>query len=190
MSRFSDDGPDDLDSLLAYGRWVGRRKAVLNGRPGLLALQSLERALLALPHKRLIEGGLCDGKGVCANGAWLYRHFVDNEGMTPKAAWKRLQSEGRSRPTLFGEYNSWEELQRTGDLVSRHLQTTRTMAEVVAYENDEGVGYGGWSDKDQERRYQRVLVWVQERIRLHPATLAGASVVLDALRIPVAEVVG
>ena len=170
MSRFSDDDdPGDLlDSLLAMGRWMGRRKAVLNGRPGLASLKSLEKALLALPHKRLIEGGLCDGRGVCANGAWLYRHFVDNEGMTPKAAWKRLQREGKQKGW---EAYSWEELGRTGTLVAEHLDTTRTMAEVVAYENDEGAGYVGWlgSSEGQARRYDRMLEWVQLKIRLHPA---------------------
>ena len=91
MSRFNDGDDYDLSdewAVLAYGRWMGRRKVVLNGRPGKAALIQLEAALEALPHKRLIEGGLCDGTGVCAVGAWLYRHYVDEDGLTPKAAWR------------------------------------------------------------------------------------------------------
>ena len=160
MSRFSDDGPDDLESLLAYGRWMGRRKAVLNGRPGKMALKQLEQALLQMPYKRLIDGTLSDGSGVCANGAWVYRQYVNN-GMTPKAAWKKLRKEGRAKG--INRYYD-DSLGRTVDVSTKELGITQTLAELVAFENDEGLLYGikdRNSITSQEKRYQSVLEWVQ-----------------------------
>ena len=162
MSRFDQDGPDDLDSLLAYGRWMGRRKAVLNGRPGKDALKELEQVLLQLPHKKLIKGGLCNGEAVCAMGGWLYRHWVEG-GMRPKDAWKKLRSVGRQGKEPWGD--SYEELERTIEAGSTELGITKTLAEVVAYINDEE-GYFLWKHGDQQltERYNFVLKKVRRYI--------------------------
>ena len=158
MSRFGDgDYPDDLDSLLAEGRWRGRRKAVLNGRPGKVALAELEQALLAMPHKRLIEGTLCDGTGVCANGAWLYRHYVDG-GLSPREAWRKLKNEGKARDSWFGGET---ELDRTVAIMVKELGVTKTLAEVVAFINDEEV-YA----TTPEGRYAQVLERVRRYMRV------------------------
>ena len=158
MTRFSDgDDPGDLESLLAQGRWMGSRKAVLNGRPGKAALADLERALLAMPHKRLIEGSLCDGTGVCANGAWLYRHYVDG-GLSPREAWRKLKSEGKSRGFWDTE---GAELDRTVAMTVKELGVTQTLAEVVAFINDEEA-YG----TTPEVRYASVLALVRRYMRL------------------------
>jgi len=154
MSRFSDlDTYDDLESLLAWGRWEGRRKAVLNGKPGKAALADLHRALLAMPHKRLIEGTLCDGTGVCAMGAWIYRHRV-GEGMSPRDAWTAMK---KGRPHFDKEYDL--ELDDTIEAGVKVLGITRTLAELVAYENDEG---SPWATP--EERYERVLRWVERHM--------------------------
>lgn len=163
MSRFSDDGPDDLESLLAAGRWLGRRKAVLNGRPGKIALRRLEQALLQIPAKRLIEGSLCDGSAVCANGAWVYRHYVDS-GMTPKEAWRKLRREARVRARTEWCDVSYLRLLATIGATTRELGITQTLAEVVALENDEGVGWGPNDISGQKRRYREVLSWVQRQV--------------------------
>ena len=158
MSRFSDDYEYDVDSILAGGRWVARRNKVLKGRPGQSALRNLERALTLMPHKKLMEGNICDGANVCVIGAWLYRQYVD-EGMTPKRAWAKLQ-EGRGR---HHDSDSWEELERTIDKGSADLGITRTLTEVVAYVNDEeGFRMRDW---EPERRYERVLAWVRGVIK-------------------------
>ena len=153
MSRFSDDDSYDLDSLLAQGRWMGRRKAVLNGRHGKAALADLERALLAMPYKGLIEGSLCDGTGVCANGAWLYRHYVDG-GLSPREAWRKLKKDGKER--FFGN-DEGAELDRTVAMTVKELGVTQTLAEVVAYINDEEV----LDTATPEARYTRVLELIQ-----------------------------
>ncbi len=161
MSRFNNDYIlDSKEDYWAWICWEGRRKKVLNGKPGKAALQDLERALLAMPHKRLIEGTLCDGKtGVCAMGAWLYRRYVD-EGMRPRDAWRKLQVEGRAKgPHDYWliENDTFGEYQRTIDIGSRDLGITKTLAEIVAYINDEEVFSFLPSEMIPEKRYDEVL---------------------------------
>ena len=156
MSRFSEVEWDDLESLLAYGRWMGRRKAVLNGRPGKIALRDLERVLILMPHKRLITGALCDGTGVCANGAWLYRHYIES-GISPRAAWQKLKSSGKDRD--FGNGDN-DEFNRTTSMTVTALGITETLAIIIAFINDEEV-YA----ITPEDRYTQVLSKVQYYIR-------------------------
>lgn len=155
MSRFYDDDDGSIEARLAYGRWRGRCAVVLRGKPGKAALKDLERALLLMPHKRLIEGDLCDGNGVCANGAWVYRHYVD-QGVSPREAWRRLKKEGRSKDDLF---RSGADLERTVKIASENLGITRTLAEIVAWVNDDKT----WAPTP-EVRYARVLKWVQQHL--------------------------
>ncbi len=164
MSRFAwmDGGDGDDDTNLAMGRWMGRRKKVLEGKPGKEALADLREALLAMPHKRLIEGELCDGSDVCVIGAWIYRRWVDS-GTTPRKAWKALRSIGKGKEA--GEYAYWdngsyEEWSRTIDIGHQELGITRTLAEVASEVNDEGAGYGC----TPEVRYDKVLAWVEKRL--------------------------
>ena len=162
------DGYDDEDAILQFGRWVGRRKKVLTGRPGIESLKELETSLLGLNPPRLISGSLCDGTGVCAVGAWVYRHWVDVDGMTPKKAWKRLRSERKRAASQWDQGDSWEwreedELGRTIDIGVSELGVTRTLAEVIAAMNDEH-----WFNITPEQRYTRLLQWVRDRIARVP----------------------
>lgn len=165
-SRFTydDHWTYEEDANLIMGRYLGRRKKALMGRPGLTALQDLEAALTAMPHKRLIAGSLCDGKtGMCAMGAWLYRHWVDRDGLTPREAWKRLQSENKRAASEWDygyfEWDETDELDRTIDVGIRELDITRTLAEVVAEMNDERCAH-----ITPEERHKRALQWVRDRI--------------------------
>ncbi len=165
-TRFNGDYDlGDVDDILSLGRWTARRNKVLNGRPGRKALRELERALLMMPHKELITGGLCDGTRVCVVGAWLYRSYVDG-GMTPKDAWTKLQ-EGKPRR---GDWSSWEELGRTRDMGTAELGVTRTLVEVLAFVNDEEAGY--FNHVTPEILFQRLLDWVRQ----HMATDAEVAV--------------
>ncbi len=163
MSRFGESDDDDNESILAGGRWIARRNKVLKGRPGRKALRELERALVLMPHKRLIEGSLCDGSNVCVIGAWLYRRYVD-DGMTPRDAWSKLQ-EGKSE---FDD--DWAELERTITKGHTDLGITRTLAEVVAYVNDE---QEGWRASSPESLYNAVLLWVRQYMAPDPLPLSS-----------------
>ncbi len=136
--------------------WVAQRKRVLNSKRGKAALQDLERALLRMPHKRLIAGGLCDGEtGVCAMGAWLYRHHVDN-GMNPKDTWRLLRSNPRS--DWFNPHTHWI---RTLGYSSRALGISRTLVEIVVHISDYEAGD---VDMPLEARYDEVLRLVRSCI--------------------------
>ena len=160
MSRFEGDfAIDDQDALLAAGRWIARKNKVLGGRPGRTALRELERALTLLPRRRLISGGLCENSGeVCAMGAWLFRKFVD-DGMTPRAAWKRLRA-SRAKSNEFQQ----EELVATIEAGHAVLGITRTLAEVVAWMNDEE--FGLFTHTTPEVLYSRMLEWVRRAMAL------------------------
>ena len=151
-----------MDELLAHGRWMGRRKAVLNGRPGKAALAELESVLLNMAHKRLAEGGLCDGSDVCVVGAWLYRRWVDN-GMPPRDAWRKLKSEGKGKGADYAWDNPDGELDRTIKMATETLGITPTLAEVLAFINDEEV-HGVYYMRP-ETRYEQVLRRVQRYLR-------------------------
>ena len=172
------------EDWLAYGRWLGRVKTVLNGKPGREALQELEAVLLAMPHKRLIEGTLCEtggefalgenqgrlvrfpakgvgGRdcGVCAVGAWMYRRWVDG-GMSPRDAWKKLKTVGREedwRPHWTDD--SYDEYERTTTAAVAELGITETLAMLVSYENDEEF----WR-RTPEERYEYVLGWIRRAL--------------------------
>lgn len=173
MSRFSwmENDLDD-DWALQHGRWIAKTNKVLKGKPGRAALEDLERVLLAMPHKRLIEGALVatGGEnelgyqkkecGVCVVGAWVYRRWVD-EGMTPRDAWKKLKSvgsDGRDQP--WRDDDGYEAFERTLNVGVAELGITRTLAQIVSYENDEGAYY----KRSPEERYDYVLAWVRRAL--------------------------
>ena len=167
-TRFNYDGGGDEEAILRFGRWVCHRKNALTGKPGIESLKELETSLLGLNPPRLISGSLCDGTGVCAMGAWTYRHWVDVDGMTPKAAWKRLRSERKRAASQWDQGDSWEwpdenELDRTIDIGVSELGITRTLAEAIAAMNDEE-----WFNISPEERYRRILQWVRDRIAKVP----------------------
>ena len=158
MSRFSEgDSSDGWE--LTYGRWICRVRQVLKGKPGQAALRDLKRALETLPKKVLIEGTLGNGCGVCANGAWLYRHWV-YQGIAPRVAWRRLRSVER------GEWHDWEdtgfEYHRTIEVTTRELGITQTLADLVAFENDEGFLGRGIEEGRDKARYNYMITWIDK----------------------------
>ncbi len=177
MSRFGwmENDLDD-DWALQHGRWIARTNKVLNGKPGRAALRELEAVLLAMPHKRLVEGALCEtggsvalketglgvfGRecGMCVVGAWVYRRWVD-EGMTPRHAWKKLKSIGQDQWTASDDDDDGSDaFERTLDVGVAELGITRTLAQIVSYENDEGV-----FRRSPEDRYKYVLSFVRRAL--------------------------
>lgn len=154
-TRFQEYEIDDEYALLAWGRWEGRKKAVLNGKPGKEALSRFVKILESMQHKRLIAGYLTDGADVCANGALIYRTLVDEKGMTPKEAWKSVKAfGGRS------DDEDYERLQRTVETAQEILGITKTLSELIAIENDEVLYSPGITPED---RYRHVLNWAKRK---------------------------
>ena len=117
-------------------------------------LRKLRQALLRLPRPELIRGALCDGEGVCATGALLYRELVDG-GMEPKAAWRKIQGLGQTA----GEYGDQaeEELEQARSL----LGMTPTLAWEVAAHNDDDYVVTTLPETSGQR-YGRMMRWLDE----------------------------
>jgi hypothetical protein len=64
-SGYTDDGPEDVEQLLAMGRWNGQLASAKRGRRGQKFFVELAAAMDAMPVKRLIKGDLIDEAGEC-----------------------------------------------------------------------------------------------------------------------------
>lgn len=102
-----------------------------------------------------------------------------DEGYSPKAAWKKLRWRPRPQGDGDGDHDSWEELQHTKEYAVENLGMTRTLAEVIAYENDEGAGWwgrqpiGAGRRYSEESRYRGVLEGVQRELAATPRSSSG-----------------
>ena len=152
MSRIIDGEADDLESLLAMGRMEGCLKMALNSKRGRADLRRIKAALEKMPRKELIEGRLCDGRGVCALGAASYRSMVDR-GIAPKEAWKTLRRVGATKDFELREYEIIDATVRTA---VDELKITDTLARAVMWEND------GWPKESPSDRYASVMRWIDE----------------------------
>lgn len=96
---------------------------------------------------------------MCVVGAWVYRRWVD-EGMSPRDAWKKLKGV-TSDQWMASDYDDdgYEAFERTLDVGVAVLGITRTLAQIVSYEND-----GVYSVRSPEQRYTYVLSWVRRAL--------------------------
>lgn len=156
MARFGDDGPETREEILAYGRQLGAEKAALRSKRGRKALEELRDALLRLPHKRLIEGELCDGEGVCALGAYLYRKKVD-AGQAPILVWKELQQESHKAKAHY--WGDSPDPRKLAEYAAKELGVAPALAIAIQVEND--IDWGG---STPEQRYEGLLQWVEKKI--------------------------
>jgi hypothetical protein len=165
MSRISISDEEDYPGQ--FGLWEGNCDRQIRGKAGQAALRRLEAALLALPEKRLISHKLVDSEAqVCAIGA-----LAKAEGKLPEP-----------EPWGDDEYDEDD----TAEFATDNLNVPRLVAWKVVYENDENndykyvtaegpernpYGYGHNRgillrvEVTPEQRYERMLQWVQERIK-------------------------
>jgi hypothetical protein len=122
-----------------FALWQANCWRSLQGKAGQAALRELERALLSLPSRRLIEGALQDATGdVCAIGALARHRGVIAE---IKASHQEMEEVGveLGMPRLV----AWKLIELNDVELSsqdRHRQIT------------------------PEQRYERVLAWVQRQL--------------------------
>ena len=153
--RFSEG---DYDHPGQWALWENALWRAINGRRGQQVLRDLEQALMELPEPALIEGGLSDGKQVCAVGAYV--------------AHKRVQA-GEDREKVltdmivpldsWGYMDGWETEEKT-IAKGEHAGMQLTLIVAVAGLNDD------LYQATPEQRYERVLSWVRERILPTPAS--------------------
>ena len=161
-SRFDyHDDYGDEDPNLVWGRWEGRVKAVMKGRPAQVAFRQMEAALLALPERRLITGAICaeDG-GVCALGAWAlhqggeYSEIDLGYPQEWEGGREALRRRWLSDQDYFGDEQAVQEFGQAT------FGITPTLAWILAERNDEA-----YRDLSPERRWEAMLRWVREHIQ-------------------------
>ena len=131
---------DDVDDVLASGRWRGRVASAIRGKRGQALLKELAAALDAMPEKRLIRYTLQAKDGdCCAIGAVC------------KAKGKDYTAHQDDDPYDLEELNAE---------LANELDVPECLIREIEYENDEGA----WKETP-EQRWTRIRAWVQKRIK-------------------------
>lgn len=144
MSRVDSDGCQDFPGQLELYR--ANTERAIKGKRGQAFLRELEAALLALPEKRLAEGGfICAGE-VCALAA-LALHRKCAEGKTRSEALMLIDEElGASDDPGF---------------IAAKMKTSFNLAWEIMYLNDDEYRFG---EMTPELRYEAMLKWVRKEI--------------------------
>lgn len=166
MSRFSYEEYLGDDADLAYGRWEGRVRAVLRGRPAQEHFRELEAALLAMPEKRLIEGTLSDGQYACAVGEIAVARRV-RAGEDRAAVLASLKPDGDED----GPYED-QEAGETARFAQKTLGMSYTLGWLMAEANDELFGSGSHTP---EQRWAAMLRWTRQHIRTAEGPCSGSG---------------
>lgn len=155
MGRSYTESDDDNWNYSRQALWDNAVRRATYSKRGQKVLREIEAALLALPEKRLIEGLLCDGTGVCAVGALAAYRKVQG-GMTWTEAFSTLD-ESSQYDIEDGDYPSVDE---TAYFAEDKLKMSFAFSWDLAFNNDHR--YGRLSP---EARYEAVLKWVRARLK-------------------------
>lgn len=150
MSRFSDDGDE---TGLTPEMWWHNIDLAIKGKRGQKALRELLQALEAVPGHVLVRDYLADDeRGVaCAVGAY--------------AAYKRIatgkaNSWGEALHALRQQYGYEPDGYEMGVIGKAETGMTTTLAQHLAYQNDEG----HWRAKTPEELWQVTYDWVKSQL--------------------------
>lgn len=139
--RFSEG---DWDHPGQWALWEEALFRAVNGKRGQQVLRDLEQALLDLPEKSLMQGGLSDGEHVCAVGAYVAKKRVDAGEDRAEVLREMIV-----RPDAWGYLDGWETEEKT-IAKGRHAGMQLTLIVAVAGLNDDL-----YSDTP-EQRYEKV----------------------------------
>lgn len=160
MSRFNGDEYDPQFPN-EYDLWDANFQRHIRGARGQRDLRDLRDALISLPEKRLISGRLADEQGcVCTVGA-LALHRRKIAGEAPETVLADLAAV--IAPDQWGDFDEWESEERTMDL-GVEIGLKRMLAIKLASLNDDA--WVAPVDETPEARYERVLAWVESRIKV------------------------
>ena len=133
---------DDLDSLLAHGRWRGAVKSAMRGKRGQAFLKELLQALDELPEPVLIKDEIEINGQYCMMGAVARKRGMDTS---------KLHSEDHEG-------------------MSDAFGIARAMVQEIMFINDEDFWYPKPKTPEDElkiakRRYQDARKWVARHIK-------------------------
>lgn len=107
---------DDMDDVLAFGRWRAQVASAARGRRGQRFFRDLIEALDAMPEKRLVAESFVDSDGECCTLGALARHRgIDVSDIDP----------------------DWGS--ECAEVAGARLDVARQLAAEAMYENDESV---------------------------------------------------
>lgn len=149
---------DEEDRPGQFALWDANCRRSIRGKLGQRELRELEKALLEMPHKRLISGALCDDDDVCAVGAYARHKGLDLSGFDPEDETDEV-GVAAGMPRLI----AWK-------LVALNDLTLDVVWEVAEgprnrYEATYKGGIPYIRDVTPEERYAKVLAWVREQLR-------------------------
>lgn len=140
--------------------WEANMERSISGRKGQAALRRVEAALLALPEKKLAANALeTDDGTVCALAALAkYEHYQGSLALP-------------SPPADENDYAGWDEWDAEGSEqveeamlnLAAGLRVPKLVAMAIIERNDEDAWHR--NALTPERRYERVLSWVQQKIQ-------------------------
>lgn len=141
--------------------WEANLERSLKGRKGQSALRELEAALLALPDKRLIANDTVSADGsVCAIAALAKHRGYQGDMTLPKQPdWN---SDADKDSPYWDDYEYEEAVEGAMVKIATDLGVPPMVAKAIIYENDND-DYR--PDPTPEKRYARVLSWVQRKIQ-------------------------
>ena len=149
---------DEEDFPGQFEIWQANCRRSIRGKKGQAELREFEKALLALPEKRLIKDALRDEhSGVCAIGCYARHKGLDLSKFDPED-----ESDAVGVAAGMPRLVAWE-------VVALNDITLDTVWEVADGPPQPGYGiYKGGvplvRDMTPEERYERVLAWVREHI--------------------------
>lgn len=150
MSRFEDcDYDEDFNNQAEL--YQANTERCLLGKRGQVFLKEMEKALLMLPRKRLINGAVCREGDVCAIGALALKRKRD-AGDSISAALYWLEKEAPDED---------EYADATSEYAERHLGVIDRLAYRMAWVND----VDAEEEMSPEDRYKHVLAWVRAQRR-------------------------
>lgn len=157
MSRFDFDYAPGEGHQITWEMTEYNLKRHLATEKGKAKLREFRDALLAMPDHRLITSNLATKEGeVCAIGAYAAYKRVQQGTDWPHAV--ELIRELYQPDSQWGwqiEIDAFE----TQDVGVRECGLTRTLAWLLAYQNDETYGYDSPED-----RWQKTLAWVSRQL--------------------------
>jgi hypothetical protein len=123
----------------------------MKGKSGQALLREIEAALLAMPEKKLIADGVCDGGEVCLLGSVAVARAVA-AGKTREEALADLERGANEAGQYQDDGNTFKFLKRVLG-IKQHC-----LAWQLVFQNDECYA------TTSEQRYERMLAWVREMI--------------------------
>ncbi|MBO9857500.1 hypothetical protein [Xanthomonas sp. A1809] len=129
---------DDMEDILAFGRWRGRVASAMRGKRGQSLLRDLITALDALPEKKLIAHTVEQDGCFCALGAVAHLRGTD----------------------LDQGVNGGTDYDFEADRAAARLDIAEPLAKEVVYMNDEAWFY----NETPEQRWSRMRQWAASNL--------------------------